>query len=107
MSWQIKLEGSVSVLVLDGETGIQSATEFHQAVLPLAVSGGPVRLDARAVKSVHTSIMQILYALSRAVPDFSVTEASEEFQSAEVHVGLSFDRDQVTPSPSTNLIRNS
>ena len=91
MSWEIKQESAeVSglgspgdspgpsapnghVLVLGSELGIQNAADFHQAVLPLAGSGGAVRVDARAAKSVHTSIMQILYALSQAVPDFGVT----------------------------------
>jgi anti-anti-sigma regulatory factor len=89
MSWQIKSEGGATVVVLDSELGIQNAAEFHQAVLPLAGQGGPVRIDARAAKSVHTSIMQILYALSEAVPDFAVIDASEEFRAIEARVGFS------------------
>ena len=92
MSWQIKQEGDATVVVLDSEMGIQDAADFHQAVLPLAGIGGAVRVDAHAAKSVHTSIMQILYALSRAAPDFIVTEASEEFRATEARVGLSLAR---------------
>ena len=88
MSWQIKQEGSTTVVVLDSEMGIQNAADFHQAVLPLAGIGGAVRVDAHAAKSVHTSIMQILYALSQAVPDFMVIEASKDFRMAEARVGL-------------------
>jgi anti-anti-sigma regulatory factor len=104
MSWQIKQEGGASVVLLDGEMGIQNAADFHQAVLPLAGVGGAVRVDARAAKSVHTSIMQILYALSQAVPDFIVTEASENFRAAEARMGLSLARTSshpVRPTPIT------
>ena len=92
MSWQINQTARTDVIVLDREMSIQNAAEFYQAVLPLAGSGKAVRIDAAAAKAVHTSIMQILYALSQAVPDFGVTGASDEFRSAEVRVGLSFAR---------------
>ena len=95
MSWAIKQTGDAHVLVLDSEMGIQHATDFYQAVLPLACNDGAVRVDARAVKSIHSSIMQILHALSHAVPDFGVTEASVEFHAAESRVGLSFIRSQM------------
>jgi hypothetical protein len=98
MSWEIKSEGSATVVVLDSEMGIQNAAEFHQAVVPLAVTGAAVRLDAGASKSAHSSILQILYALSQAVPDFGVTEASEEFRAAETRIGFSFAR---SPAPAT------
>ena len=99
MSWQIKQEGSATVLVLDSEMGIQNAADFHQAVLPLADMGGTVRVDARAVKSVHSSILHILYALSQAVPDFGVTEASEDFRAVEARMGLSLARSNGTGTP--------
>jgi hypothetical protein len=99
MSWQIKQEGSATVLVLDREMGIQNAADFHQAVLPLAGVGGAMRVDARATRSVHSSIMQILYALSRAVPDFGVTEASEDFRAVEARIGLSLARSNGTGTP--------
>ena len=99
MSWQINQEGSANVVVLDSEMGIQNAADFHQAVLPLAGIGGAVRVDAKAAKSVHSSIMQILYALSQAVPDFGVTEASEDFRAAEARMGLSLARSKETAIP--------
>ena len=99
MSWQIKQEGGVNVVVLDSEMWIQHAADFHLAVLPLAGSGGAVRVDARAAGSVHSSIMQILYALAQAVPDFGVTEASKDFQAAEARVGLSLARSKATGAP--------
>jgi hypothetical protein len=77
MSWQIKQEGGATVVVLDSEMGIQNAADFHQAVLPLAPSEGPCAWTPSAARSIHTSIMQILYALSQAVPDFIVTEGVE------------------------------
>jgi anti-anti-sigma regulatory factor len=89
MSWQIKSEGGATVVFLDSELGIQNAAEFHQAVLPLAATGGPVRINARACKTVHTAIMQILYALSQAMPDFAVIDASEEFRATGARVGFS------------------
>jgi anti-anti-sigma regulatory factor len=99
MSWQIKSEDGTAVVLLENELGIQNAAEFHQAVLPLAVTGGSVRVDARATKSVHTSIMQILHALSQAVPDFGVTDASEDFRATEARLGLSLARiDQLKTS---------
>lgn len=81
-------EETATVVTLDREMGIQQAADFYQAVLPLAGLGAPVRVDAAAVRSIHTSILQIVYALSQAVPDFAVTEASEEFRAAEVRVGF-------------------
>jgi len=96
MSWQIKSEGTTTVVVLDSDLGIQNAAEFHQAMLPLAVTGGAVRINAQAVRSVHTSIMQILYALSQAVPDFAVMNASGDFRATEARVGFSLARgDQI------------
>jgi len=88
MSWQIKPDGNSTLVVLDSEMGIQNAAEFHQAVLPLAGIGGVVRVNAGAVKSLHTSVMQILYALSQAVPDFALTEVSADFRATEVRMGL-------------------
>jgi anti-anti-sigma regulatory factor len=99
MSWQIKSEGGATMVLLENELGIQNAAEFHQAVLPLAVTGGSVRVDARTTKSIHTSIMQILHALSQAVPDFGVTDASEDFRATEARLGLSLARiDRLTTS---------
>jgi len=89
MSWQINTEGGTTVVVLESELGIQNAAEFHQAMLPLALTGGVVRINAQAVKTVHTSVMQILYALSQAVPDFAVNDASEDFRAIESRVGFS------------------
>ena len=98
MSWQIKEEGSVTLVILDGEIGILNAAEFHRDVLPLA-GGGAVRVDARTVSSVHLSIMQILYALSQAVSDFGVTNASEDFVAAEARVRLSIARENAAGTP--------
>ena len=92
MSWLIKKEGSTTIVVLESVMGIHNAADFYQAVLPLAGIGEAVRVDAHAATSVHTSIMQILYALSQAVPDFGVTEASEDFLAAEARVGFSLAR---------------
>jgi anti-anti-sigma regulatory factor len=92
MSCQIKPDGDSTMVVLDSEMGIQNAAEFHQAVLPLAGIGGVVRVNASTVKSIHTSIMQILYALSQAVPDFGVTESSPDFRATEIRMGLSLAR---------------
>jgi hypothetical protein len=96
MSWQLQVDGGITVLMLADEIGIQNASEFHQAVLPLGGVGGAVRLDVRAVKSVHTSILQILYALSQAVTDFDLIEASGEFEAIEARVGLFLTRSQKT-----------
>jgi len=96
MSWQIKTESGVTVVTLDSEMGIQNAADFHQAVLPLAVTGAALRINAQAAKSVHTSIMQILYALSQAVPDFGVTKASDDFQATEKRVGFFLARSDQT-----------
>ena len=96
MSWQIKTESGVTVVTLDSEMGIQNAADFHQAVLPLAVTGAALRIDAQAAKSVHTSIMQILYVLSQAVPDFGVTNASEDFRATEKRIGFSLARREQT-----------
>ena len=96
MSWQINQAGHASVVVLDREMQIQHAADFYHAVLPLAVAGGSVRVDARAAKSVHSSIMQILYALSQAVSDFGVTDPSDDFRAAEARVGLTLARSHAT-----------
>ena len=95
MSWEIRQEGSTHVVVLDSDMWILHAADFHQAVLPLVGIGGAVRIDARASKSVHSSIMQILYALSQGVPDFGVSESSADFQAAEARTGLVFRRSHV------------
>jgi anti-anti-sigma regulatory factor len=89
MSWEIKRNEGIDVVILDREMCIQNAAEFYQAVLPLAGSTRPVRVDAAATRSLHTSILQILYALSQSVTDFGVASSSEEFRAAEVRVGYS------------------
>ena len=96
MNWHIIQDGNANVVVLDSDLGIQDAANFHQAVLPLAGGDRAVRLDAGAAKSIHTSIMQILYALSQAAPDFGVTEASEDFRAVEARMGLSLARNKET-----------
>jgi ABC-type transporter Mla MlaB component len=106
MNWQMKQGDLATTVVLEGEMWILHAADFHQAMLPLAGSGGAVRIDASAVKSIHSSIVQILYALSQAVPDFGVTEASEDFCAAEVRVGLSFARTVKTGNPANLLERS-
>jgi anti-anti-sigma regulatory factor len=105
MSWQINKNENGIVLVLEGEIGIENAAEFHQAILPLAVTVGSLRVDAQAAKSVHSAIMQILYALSQAVPDFGVSDASEEFRAVEVRMGLCFSKSKApgTPANSSGL----
>ena len=105
MSWAIKQEGRTTRVVLDTEMGIQNAADFHQSVLPLAGISGAVRIDAAAAKSVHTSILQILYALSQAVADFGVTEASAEFRAGEARTGLFFARSQATGTPANPSAR--
>ena len=100
MSWKIKDMGDAILVVLDSEMGIQNATDFHPSVLPLAGAEVAVRVDAGATRSIHSSIMQILYALSQAVPDFAVAQTSEEFRAAEVRVGFSLTRNINTQSAS-------
>jgi hypothetical protein len=92
MNWHINHESDATVVVLDRAMGIQDAAAFYDAVLAVAVTGGDVRLDAGAAKSVHSSIMQILYALSQAVAVFRVTAASADFLAAEIRVGFSLVR---------------
>jgi len=104
MSWQITREDSVNVVALESEMGIQDAAGFHQAVLPLAALDGAVRLDASAATSVHTSIMQILYALSQAVSDFGVSESSADFRAVEARVGFSLPRTKVTETPTNQAV---
>jgi len=99
MNWQIKQEAGATLVVMDSEMGIQNAAEFHQSVLPLAITGGVVRVDAHAAKSIHSSIMQILYALSQAVPDFAVIAASEDFRAAEVRMGIVFAKSSAIGTP--------
>jgi anti-anti-sigma regulatory factor len=99
MSWQIKSESGTTMVVLASELGIQNAAEFHQAMLPLAARGGPVRIDARTSKTVHTSIMQILYALSQSVPDFAVIGASQDFRAIEARMGFSLPGNDPSKTP--------
>jgi anti-anti-sigma regulatory factor len=99
MSWEIKQTGDVTVVVLDAEMGIQNAADFHRAVLPLAVTDGTVQVDALSAKSIHTSIIQILYALSQAVTGFAVIAASEDFRAAEARMGIVFARSSEIETP--------
>lgn len=92
MSWQIREDSLISVIILEGELSVQNAADFYRAVVPLASSGRPVRIDASAAKHVHTSVMQTLYALSQAVEDFGVTAKSDEFRLAETRVGFELSR---------------
>ncbi len=91
------------MVVIDREMGIQDAAAFYESVLAVAVNRSDVELDAGAAKSVHSSIMQILYALSQAVPAFRVTAASADFLAAEVRVGFSLARNKTAAVPSHPL----
>jgi hypothetical protein len=103
MNWTISQDGTASVVVLGSEMSIQQAAGFYQAVLPLAAGGGSVRVNAHAAKTVHSSIMQILYALSQAVLDFGVIDASADFAAAEARVGISLARGHETETSSDRL----
>ncbi len=105
MNWHINHEGDATVVVLDKAMGMQDAAAFYEAVLAVAVTGGDVRLDAGAAKSVHSSIMQILYALSQAVAVFRVTSVSADFLAAEVRVGFSLARNKTAALPSNTPAR--
>ena len=94
MNWQITQEDTISWVRLESAMSIRDAVDFHQAVLPLVKSGNSVRLDAGLAGCIHTSIMQILYALSKEAPDFGVTNASEDFRASEARFGLSFNRSE-------------
>ena len=96
MSWEIKQSDAMDIVVLDSDMRVQNALDFYQAVVPLSITGKAVSIDATSTRSIHTSILQILYALSQAVRDFSIAGASDEFRLAEARVGLSFPRNQET-----------
>lgn len=98
MSWELKATDEGPVLVLDRVTGILDAQAFYEAVRPLPGAGDRVRVDARSVTAIHLSILQILHALSRAVPDFAVVGASEEFCAAEKRAGLALPRPSSVPT---------
>lgn len=100
MNWHIKQVSGTTVVVIDRELGIQDAAAFYEAVLGVAVTRSDVEVDAGAAKSVHSSIMQILYALSQAVSAFRVTAASADFLAAEVRVGFSLARNAASAIPS-------
>jgi len=100
MNWHIKQVSGATVVVIDRELGIQDAAAFYDAVLAVAVARSDVELDAGAAKSVHSSIMQILHALSQAVSAFRVTAASADFLAAEVRVGFSLVRNATSAVPS-------
>lgn len=88
--WQIEPSGEARVILLGKEIGIQNAADFHGAVLPLALAGGAVRVDAGGAVALHPSVLQILYALSMEVKDFQIINKSNEFRAIEARVGLQF-----------------
>ncbi len=100
MNWHIKQVSGTTVVVIDREMGIQDAAAFYEAILAIAVTRGDIELDAGAAKSVHSSIMQILFALSQAVSAFRVTAASADFLAAELRVGFSLARNTTAAIPS-------
>ncbi len=72
MSWNIQKHNEGAVVTLEGEIGIHSASDFYKEILALASMGGSVGINAVSAGCLHTSIMQILYSLSKAVPEFGV-----------------------------------
>ena len=72
---------------------IRDAAEFHGAVRAAIVDGGQVCIRAESVKSIHTSIFQILLSLRQGTEAFYVLDPSSAFAAAEQLMGVKFKRE--------------
>ncbi len=88
MAFQISEQENENVLVLSDDVGVPQAAELHGALLPIALSSKPIVVEAQAVTSIHTSILQMLISLKQSVPRLSVRSASPAFASAVDRLGL-------------------
>ena len=88
MSFEIKRELSENLVILGMEVSIAEVRNFHAALLSLALDAKPLAIDARAVQTIHTSILQILYSLKLCTSQFSVRAASAQFSTALERLGL-------------------
>jgi len=88
MSFEIKREPSQNLVILGREVSIAEARDFHAAVLSLALDAKPLAIDACAVQTIHTSILQLLFSLKLCASQFSVHGASAQFTSALERLGL-------------------
>jgi len=88
MSFEIKNESAQNLIILGAEVSIAEARDFHAAVLTLALDAKPLAIDARAVQTIHTSILQILFSLRRGACQISVHGASAQFTASIERLGL-------------------
>ena len=88
MSFEIKRESAENRIILGEEVSIAEARDFHSAVLSLALEAIPLVVDASAVRTIHTSILQVLYALKVTSNQFVIHGASVDFTTALERLGL-------------------
>ena len=67
---------------------IAQAAELHAALLPIALQDKPIAIEAGAVTTIHTSIIQVLLSLKQSVPYFTLRSVSAPFASAVNRLGL-------------------
>jgi len=92
MNFKIEHVGSQIEITLGEGISIRDAAEFHGAVRAAMTNGGQVCIRAEAVKSIHTSIFQILLSLRQGTEAFYVLDPSSAFAAAEQLMGVKFRR---------------
>ena len=92
MNFEIQQVGNQIEITLGEGISIRDAAEFHGAVRAAVTNGRQVRIRAEAVKSIHSSIFQILLSLRQGTEGFCVLDPSSAFAAAERLMGVQFKR---------------
>ena len=92
MNFEIKQCENQTEITLGESISIRDAAEFHSAVRLAVGKGGAVCVRAAAVKSIHTSIVQILLSLAQGSEELCVSGASDSFAATEKRLGVTFKR---------------
>ena len=92
MSWEIQQSEGCVVVMLGENLSIQDASAFHEALLGHIKDVQHVKINAAKVKELHTSIFQVLTALSKSVQEFELVEAGEKFCEIEKRMGYKLAR---------------
>ena len=92
MNFEIKQDGTHVEITLGEGISIRDAAEFHGAIRVAVTNGGQICIRAEAVKSIHSSIFQILLSLRQGTEDLYVKDPSSAFAAAEQLLGVQFKR---------------
>jgi ABC-type transporter Mla MlaB component len=88
MPFELQTAAEGVTLILAGRLGVQQARSLWDALQPVIAASQSIRLQAEGLDEMDTSIIQILFRLSRRTGQFQIGETSDGFLAALKGRGL-------------------